>query len=278
MAPRVEINLPHSVLKTVEALSVKSGENISEIAGRLLVEALDMASHELFQVSTSSALVKGVFSGAISVADLRRHGDFGLGTFADLDGELVMLDGEVFQAGSRGRVSEAEDDWQVPFALITEFQPDIQFRAAGPLTLESLSSQVDAHRPSSNLFVAIRGDGAFDSVAMRAICRAEPGETLVEATMHQSEFTIEDVEGTLVGFWSPSYAKTMSIPGYHFHFLAEDRSIAGHVFGLTARKLELSLHTESDLHLALPRTAEFLAADLSGETSEDLERAERERR
>jgi acetolactate decarboxylase len=265
-------------LKTVEALSVKSGENISEIAGRLLVEALDMASHELFQVSTSSALVKGVFSGAISVADLRRHGDFGLGTFADLDGELVMLDGEVFQAGSRGRVSEAEDGWQVPFALITEFQPDIQFRAAGPLTLESLSSQIDAHRPSSNLFVAIRGDGAFDSVAMRAICRAEPGETLVEATMHQSEFTIEDVEGTLVGFWSPSYAKTMSIPGYHFHFLAEDRSIAGHVFGLTARKLELSLHTESDLHLALPRTAEFLAADLSGETSEDLERAERERR
>ena len=278
MAPRVEINIPHSVLKTVEALSVKSGENISQIVGRLLTEALDLDSHELFQVSTSSALVKGVFSGAVSVADLRRHGDFGLGTFADLDGELVMLDGTAFQAGANGKAREADTDGQVPFALITEFHPDTQFRAAGPLTLESLSSQIDAHRPSPNLFVAIRGDGAFDSLAMRAICRAEPGETLVEATMHQSEFTVEDVQGTLVGFWSPSYARTMSIPGYHFHFLADDKSTAGHVFGLIARELELSLHTESDLHLALPRTAEFLVADLSGETSEDLERAERERR
>lgn len=274
MAPRVEVDLPHSVLKTVEALAAKSGETLSEATGRLLAESLDMTSHELFQVSTSNALVRGVFSGAISVAELRRHGDFGLGTFADLDGELVMVDGQAFQAGSGGRIREAEGDWTVPFALMTRFRSDFGFRAHGPLTLESLTAEIDRHRPSQNLFMAIRGDGRFDSLRMRAICRAAPGESLVEATMHQSEFDARDLEGTLVGFWSPSYASTITVPGYHFHFLAADRSVAGHVFGVDSNGLDISVHTESDLHVAIPRTAEFLAADLAGDASDELDVAE----
>ncbi len=82
------------------------------------------------------------------------------------------------------------------------------------------------------------------------------------------------IEGTLVGFWAPAYAQAVNVPGYHFHFLSEDRTFGGHVLDVRATSLVAALHIESDIHLALPRTAEFLDADLSGDTSGDLRIAE----
>ena len=46
----------------------------------------------------------------MKVADIRRHGDFGLGTFDSLDGEGIMLDGRCWQARGDGSVIEAPDD------------------------------------------------------------------------------------------------------------------------------------------------------------------------
>ena len=48
---------------------------------RALAATFELDRHTLFQVSTSNALVQGVFRGAVTVADLKRNGDFGLGTF-----------------------------------------------------------------------------------------------------------------------------------------------------------------------------------------------------
>jgi hypothetical protein len=36
--------------------------------------------HTLYQVSTATALVEGLYEGAVQVATLRAHGDLGLGT------------------------------------------------------------------------------------------------------------------------------------------------------------------------------------------------------
>jgi alpha-acetolactate decarboxylase len=35
--------------------------------------------HTLYQVSTATALVEGIYQGAVRVATLREHGDLGLG-------------------------------------------------------------------------------------------------------------------------------------------------------------------------------------------------------
>lgn len=273
----MKVDLRQSVVRAVEARALQTGLEVSDVVNDLLADALDLGSHELFQVSTSTALVKGVFSGAVSVSELKRHGDFGLGTFEDLDGELVLLDGHAYQGGPGGQALEASDGWSVPFALVTRSQFGTRIRTTDHGSLDSLEAEIDRHRPSPNLFVAVRADGRFGMLKMRAICKAEPGETLVQATEHQSEFAVADVAGTLVGFWSPDYAGKITVPGYHFHFLADDRSIAGHVFDLRSPGLDLALQGESDLHMALPKTAEFLAADLEGHTSAALEEAERGR-
>jgi alpha-acetolactate decarboxylase len=47
----------------------------------------ERAPHTLYQVSTATALVEGIYLGAVQVATPREHGDLGLGTFESLDGE-----------------------------------------------------------------------------------------------------------------------------------------------------------------------------------------------
>jgi acetolactate decarboxylase len=218
--------------------------------------------------------VKGVFTGATTVGELKRHGDFGLGTFEGLDGELMMLDGVCFRASAGGTISIADDDREVPFAVVTRFREDTRISLAGISSLEILGRRIDEWRPSENIFIAVRGDGHFTTVAMRAACRALPGEDLVTATRRQSEFTVSGVDGVLIGFWTPTYASSINVPGYHFHFLAEDRSVGGHVLGLSIRDVDVALHVESDVHVALPSTSQFLAADLRGDTVQALDVAE----
>ena len=47
-----------------------------------------------YQVSTLQALALGFSKSVITVEELLRHGDMGLGTFEDVDGEMIVLDGK----------------------------------------------------------------------------------------------------------------------------------------------------------------------------------------
>ena len=64
---------------------------------------LGSPAHVLFQISTSGALVAGVYSGLSTTKNVLEHGDFGLGAFADLDGEMVIVDGRAFRVQGRGK-------------------------------------------------------------------------------------------------------------------------------------------------------------------------------
>ena len=45
----------------------------------------------LFQLSTLGTLFRGVYDGAMTCGDLKKHGDFGIGTLEGLDGEMIVL-------------------------------------------------------------------------------------------------------------------------------------------------------------------------------------------
>lgn len=278
MTPRIESEVSESVWRAVQRRAADTGRPVSSVVDDLLAEALDLDRHSVFQVSTSNALIQGVFEGATTVDVLRRHGDFGLGTFAGLDGEMVLIDGECFRAGPGGVVAGADGSRQVPFALVTHFHGDIEARLDAPFDFASLTARLDELRPSANVFVGVRVEATFHSLSMRVACRALPGEGLLEATSHQSEFEVSEISGTLVGFWAPEYSKSVSVPGYHLHYISDDRTVGGHVLGLRADRGRVRLHTESDVHLALPETEEFLTADLAGDHLDALRAAETERR
>ena len=80
--------------------------------------------------------------------------------------------------------------------------------------------------------------------------------------------------GTLVGLWSPGFSSAFSVPGYHFHFLSEDRQHGGHLLDCTAGPLRLRMEALTDFHLALPEIESFLKADLSRNAANELAYAE----
>jgi acetolactate decarboxylase len=98
---------------------------------------------------------------------------------------------------------------------------------------------------------------------------------LVEAAAVQPEFEFRDVSGTLVGFWTPEYARALNVPGYHLHFVSTDRRQGGHLLQCRGTDLRLRMQREGDFRVALPETEDFLKADLRRDTSADLDKAEK---
>lgn len=90
------------------------------LSGQCLAEDDDV----LFQVSTIDALMQGVFDGFYSFNDLMARGDFGIGTFDALDGEMVALDGEYYQVRADGVAYPVQGDMTAPFAAVTRFEAD----------------------------------------------------------------------------------------------------------------------------------------------------------
>jgi len=270
----VHSHLSDSLYAALKRHCQHTGETIDHVIQRALAGVLDVEHHTLYQVSTATALVQGVYQGCVTVRDLKNHGNFGLGTYDALDGEGLMLDGRIWQALSDGRVVEPPDSATAPFWVCTEFEADRTITLASVTSWDHLLSQLDALRTSENLFVAFRIDGVFDTIHYRVACKTEHGVDLVTATSHQAEFSFKNCQGTLMGFWSPSYARTFNIPGYHLHLLSADHQHGGHVLGIEAHDLTVQVMSVQNVVMALPESPAFLQADLSGDPSAALSKAQ----
>ena len=178
-----------------------------------------MASNELFQFSLISALMDGVASSGLPISEILEHGDHGLGTFQNLVGELIVLDGEAYQMKSDGSIiSLAADPGKIsPFAAVTRFRPTV--KDAGPLRCkQDLYALVSKLLPSShNHFVAIRVDGTFSLATVRTVGgQTTPHEGLVDVGKHQTSHTLKEaMVGTIVGIRSPKYMQGISVAGDH---------------------------------------------------------------
>lgn len=275
MPRRLDTVISDSLWEALHARSAATGRSIRDLVQQALSEGLDLDHHSLFQVSTSGALVEGLYQGAITVGDLKRHGDLGLGTFEDLDGEMVLVDGHCYRVGSDQSVSEVPDARLTPFATVVSFVADEVHELEGVASWDDLTARLDTLRRSDNDFVAWRIRGHVDVLRLRAACRHASGTPLVEAIADQAVFGVDAVDAVLVGFWSPAYAPSVAIPGYHLHAVTDDRAHGGHVFDLRAQRLTVELHRVNDLHVAMPETEAFLRADLSPDSGSAMGSVER---
>jgi acetolactate decarboxylase len=272
--PQLSAHIPASLKAALEQETARSGRSTSSVVTTALAQYLERPIHTVFQVSTSGALVAGVYDREVSVRAILEHGNFGLGTFANLDGEMVVVDGGVYQIQGSGRVTEATRDAGVPFAVVTWFKPETEVSIATVGGYRDLQARCDEFRRSGNIFYAFRVDGHFKRVRTRAVNPPHPGTRLVDAAKAQSEFDFADIDGSLVGLWSPGFASAFSVAGYHFHFLSADRQHGGHLLEVEADNLQLKVEPLTSFHLALPESEAFLKADLSKNTAEELAYAE----
>ncbi len=228
----------------------------------------------LFQYSTLSALQSGLLDGALSVKSLKTHGNFALGTFNALDGELIELDNQVYQIKSTGQVLPAPDSALIPFALATHFAPTQKIPLPNNISLPDLLTHLDALLPSKNQFYALKITGRFSRITTRSVpAQAKPYPSLSETVKKQSVFEARDVEGAAIGFRCPDYASGINLPGYHFHFLSADHHFAGHLLDCHLTQAAAEIAPLTDFHLLLPPTPDFLQAHLSPQNISSAEQA-----
>lgn len=236
----------------------------------------DRSAHEYYQASLLSAVMQGVYDGTVSIGDLLRHGDFGLGTFNALDGEMVILDSVAYRLDGEGKASRASNAELTPYAAVINFQPTISLDLTDETTKSTFESQLDARATEKNLFYAVRFTGRIKRIKYRNVLRQErPYKPLLEVVKTQAEFELGDVDGTILGFRCPDYAVGIGVPGYHLHFISKDRSTGGHVLDYSLKSGRVEVDHTSTLHLELPETSDFSDANLSAGASQDsIQKAE----
>ncbi|MHB9075735.1 MAG: acetolactate decarboxylase [Desulfobaccales bacterium] len=242
-----------------------------------LVGSLHSAeSHLIFQTSTLQALMDGVYDGDLTFEELARHGDFGVGTFNALDGEMIGLDGKFYQIRDDGRVTPVAGAMKTPFAEVTFFKAIKTHRLEKPLTYRQLTDYITTLLPSPNLLYAIKIEGFFPYVKTRSVPRQhKPYPPLAEVAKKQAVFEFTNVKGVIVAFRYPQYLSGVNLAGYHCHFITADRRGGGHLLDCRVEGATMAVDTIPRLDLRLPETQEFMRTDLTKERQHELEKVER---
>jgi acetolactate decarboxylase len=230
----------------------------------------------LFQVSTISALAAGVYDGNVSFKDLKKHGNFGLGTVNALDGEMIGLDGKFYQIKSNGVASVIPDSLKSPFAAVTFFKPQKTIYLQGKINYQQLQQSLDKVLPTKNYTYAIRIQGNFPVLKFRSIPKQSPPyPPLNQAVKSQSVFELRKASGTLIGFRTPSYMQGVNVNGYHLHFITTNRKTGGHILDGEFQNAKVEISAISNIEINLPNTAEFEKADLGDGRAAEVNRIER---
>lgn len=273
----LEVLLSYDILKQLTGAMERTGCSAADLIEKALRQFLSgrEKGNAVYLSAPINALVEGLYVENTTIEQLRRHGDFGLGTFNYLDGEMVVLDGKVYQIRSDGNVYDVGDDERSPFACVTFFSPDTYDDIDGSTVPMDLSGLLDRLIPSQNMLYAIRIDGTFSHVRTRAVPKSENYKPLVEATKDQPVFDFRDVDGSLAGFYTPRFMESLNAPGYHLHFLTEDRRRGGHLMNCTLKKARIGIQHVPQLEVGLPVTLDYLTTDLTRDTGKDLDKAEK---
>lgn len=223
-----------------------------------------MEPNHIYQYSLLNALMDGVSSTGLPAPTLLQKGTQGIGTFARMHGELLMLDNHVYQLQASGSVREADASDRIPFAVVTTFVPEATREVELP-SKGAIDAVLEAFAPEGrNLFMSYRIDGAFAAVKCRTVRgQTYEGQPLSELGKTQSVEEYEGVSGTIVGFRTPRNWQGFGVAGEHLHFIDEGRRRGGHVLEVRGQgRVRMGMAVGANVHVELPRGGEFARARL----------------
>ena len=231
----------------------------------------------VMQVSTIDALLAGAYDGSVLLTELLEQGDLGIGTFDRLEGEMIFLDGVFYQIKADGKVYRPGSDMTTPFAAVCGFAPDRRMTLPEGADYEGVKAIMDGGDLNKNIFWAVKITGTFRKIRTRSVpAQQKPYRPLAQVTQNQPEFPMEQVSGTLVGFRCPPFVKGINVPGYHLHFLSDDKTRGGHVLSFELVQGVAEVDLSNRFHLVLPVDSNhFNAIDLSKDRAGELDRVEK---
>lgn len=230
----------------------------------------------IYQFSTIEGLLQGIYDGNLTFRELKNHGDYGIGTFDSLDGEMIQVQGKFYQIKIDGVAYPVNDDQKTPFAVVSFFDRDDSFYIDQEVNYDKLTKLIDSKLPTKNIFYLIVIKGNFEYVKTRSVpSQSKPYVPLAKAVEGQKIFEFNGVNGTLVGFRSPDYVGSINVPGYHFHFLTADEKAGGHVLELIIKNQNVEMDYTPDLFLDSPENLEYLGYTSEKERNDELEVVEK---
>lgn len=233
----------------------------------------------LYAYSTIDALLSGAYDGDLTIAQLATKGDIGLGTFNQLDGEMLGLGGVYYHFRADGSVTVAKPDDKTPLAYVMPFRPTLQLAMEGtvPATLPAIEAWMDERLVNKNVFYTVELNGDFKGMTTRAIAaQVRPYKPLAELVKTQVLFPRAAVSGTMVGIRSPAFSKGVSVPGWHWHFISNDRTYGGHVLAAGVVSGHVRVAVAHKVELDLPATDDFANSDQTKDRTHELHSVERQ--
>lgn len=235
----------------------------------------------MYQVATLQSLMVGNYDGFATVGELRQYGDIGLGTFEQVDGEMIVLDGTVYQARYDGTVQVADDKLGVPFATVTYFDCDTTSTISSVKNMEELTSQLtqitDANGKNLIYVVRIQVKDCDNILVRSEVPQEKPYKPLAEAlATAQREFTYQHISGTIVAVYFPAFFTSQNTPGWHCHFISADHTKGGHMLNLTtSAPMKAQFDATPYFNMFMPQSDDFSRRDLSQDMSKEIGKVEK---
>jgi len=260
----LNISIPRPLAVDLLQVAQQSGHSISKLTEKALVQYLkdERGINSVYLSAPVNAMLKGFYEENTTLGDLKKHGDFGLGTFNNLDGEMVMLDGVIYQLHADGKTYPVDDNVQTPFGCVTFYRPSVVEEIAGTLDFSAFNAILSSLLPSDNMLYAIRVDGLFKQVKVWSVSRQNNYQPLLEDEQNRPVFEYENINGVLAGFYTPKFIRSLNFPGFHLHFLTADREYGGHLQECQTEGVQIGIQFIHRLKLDLPITLDYLTANL----------------
>jgi acetolactate decarboxylase len=215
------------------------------------------SSSTVYQISSWAPFESGKFSGVCSLNDLKDLGTLGTGGYEDMNGELLELDGVIWQITRDGIVSEPPGNTRTCFATTVKFEPTISYTLNKTRKRSEVIAIINNSFPDHDSIYACRIDGIFSHMDVRSIPKQEePYPPLYRVIENQSVFNLSEVTGTIVGFWFPQWMHGVNYGGFHLHFITSSHDAGGHVLDFTAENITISIQPLHRFTMILPTDEE----------------------
>ena len=235
--------------------------------------------HTLYQLALFQSVALGEYYGCRTIAQFKDHGNIGMGIFESVNGELIMLDGIVYQALYDGSVVVPDDTALIPYGNAAFFEADaeiLHITAADFAKLESiLDDKVVKTGPNQFFFVKITGH--FPFAAVRSELKQEEPYRMLNIALRtdQRKYEYRNLDGSIVGLYCPPYMQSMNAPGWHFHFISDDRTKGGHMTEGSLLRCRAAVNRISRFVVDIPDTDSFNGRDLGRDVMAAIREAER---
>ena len=206
----------------------------------------------LFQLAAFNTFSTGVYEGVMRYDELAKHGDFGIGTFDGLNGEMVALNGNYYQIPSSGIPQIVHANQKAPYATVTYFETDQSYRISN-MNFTQLKTFIDDKLTEKEAIYAVKVTGTFDWIQTRSPQKQiEPYPNITEALKTQAVFWLNNLTASAVGFWFPKSMDGVDVAGYHIHLISQDRKSGGHLLDCVIIDATVEIDQMKRYELVLP--------------------------